>query len=305
MTAPTFTFDGVLFFPVTPFAADGSVDPGLLTEHVAARMEHEPGAVFAACGTGEFHSLSIDEVGVATQAAVVGASGARPVFTGAGGPLAHAVSCAKIAEDAGAEGLLVLPPYLVSAPVEGLLAYVETIVEATDLPVIVYHRANAQFTPAAAVRLAADPRVVGFKDGVGSMDLTQRIVLAVHASGRTDWLFFNGLLTAELTQAAFRAIGVPLYSSAVFAMAPAISNAFYAAYVNHDEARRIELLTEFYEPLVELRDRVGGYAVSLIKAGVRHAGLPVGSVRAPLVDPNPTDLADLERLLAHGHSLVP
>lgn len=304
MTAATFTFDGVLFFPVTPFAADGSVEAGLLTEHVSARMEHKPGAVFAACGTGEFHSLSVDEVGVATQAAVAGAAGVRPVFTGAGGPLAHAVSCAKVAKDAGTEGLLVLPPYLVSAPVEGLLAYVETIVEATDLPVIVYHRANAQFTPAAAVRLAADPRVVGFKDGVGSMDLTQRIVLAVHASGRTDWLFFNGLLTAELTQAAFRAIGVPLYSSAVFAMAPTIANAFYTAYINHHEARRIELLTEFYEPLVELRDRVGGYAVSLIKAGVRHAGLPVGSVRAPLVDPNPTDLADLERLLAHGHALV-
>jgi 5-dehydro-4-deoxyglucarate dehydratase len=146
--------------------------------------------------------------------------------------------------------------------------------------------------------------VIGFKDGVGDIGTTQLVVLAVRDTGREDFLFFNGLLTAEVTQAAYRAIGVPLYSSAVFAMAPEIANGFYAAYTDGDEARREELLREFYRPLVALRDQVPGYAVSLIKAGVRLGGLPVGGVRAPLVDPTPEHERALAELLARGRELV-
>jgi 5-dehydro-4-deoxyglucarate dehydratase len=296
--------DGVLFFPITPFNATGEVDAGLLKEHVASRLAHNPGGVFAACGTGEFHALSVAEVGTVISAAVAAAGGRTPVLGGTGGPLGHAIGCAKAAADAGAEGLLVLPPYLVSAPADGLVRYVEAVAGATELPLIVYHRANAQLSPATMTRLVANPKVVGFKDGVGDIGTTQLVVLAVRDAGRDDVQFFNGLLTAELTQAAYRAIGVPLYSSAVFAMAPEIANAFYAAYVDGDDDRREELLRGFYRPLVELRDQVPGYAVSLIKAGVRQGGLPVGGVRAPLVDPTPEHEAALAELLARGRALL-
>lgn len=53
-----------------------------------------------------------------------------------------------------------------------------------------------------------------------------------------------------------------------------------------------------------LRDRVPGYAVSLVKAAARLRGLPLGPVRAPLTDPGPADLADLERILDTGLNLV-
>jgi 5-dehydro-4-deoxyglucarate dehydratase len=296
--------DGVLFFPITPFTARGEVDAGLLKEHIAGRLEHAPGAVFAACGTGEFHALSAGEVGTVVAAAVSAAGGRSPVFGGAGGPLGHAVACAKGAADAGADGLLVLPPYLVNAPADGLVRYVEAIAEASELPLVVYHRANAQLSPTTMTRLAAHPKVIGFKDGVGDIGTTQLVVLAVRDAGREDFLFFNGLLTAEVTQAAFRAIGVRLYSSAVFAMAPEIANGFYAAYVGNDETRREELLREFFRPLVALRDQVPGYAVSLIKAGVRLGGLPAGGVRAPLVDPTPEHERALAVLLVRGRELV-
>ena len=300
-------FDGILFFPVTPFANDGTVDAGLAREHVASRLPHHPGGVFAACGTGEYHSLAAAEVGTVISAAVgaVAESGTTiPVLGGAGGPLGHALEAARAAEDAGAQGLLVLPPYLVNAPLDGLVRYVEAIANATDLELVVYHRANAKFTPAAVARLAADPQIVGFKDGVGDVAVTQEVVLAVEATGRTDFQFFNGLLTAELTQAAYRGIGVPLYSSAAFAMAPAVANAYFQALEAGDEGRRRELLDGFFRPLVALRDAVPGYAVSLIKAGVRLGGLEVGGVRAPLVDPRPEHLRELERILAVGRELA-
>ncbi|QDZ15721.1 5-dehydro-4-deoxyglucarate dehydratase [Humibacter ginsenosidimutans] len=297
-------FDGVLFFPVTAYAADGSVDAALTAEHVASRLPHAPGGVFPACGTGEFHALSASEVGEVVKATVETVNGAVPVVSGAGGPLGHAIECAKRAADAGADALLVLPPYLVAGPVSGTAAYVEALLAASDLPAIVYHRGSAQLNEDAATRLAQNPRVIGFKDGVGDLGVAQQLVRAAAATDRDDLTFFNGLPTAELTQQAYRAIGVPLYSSAAFAMAPRVAKAFYEAYASGDDARRIEILDAFYLPLVRLRDETPGFAVSLVKAGVRLDGLPVGGVRPPLVDPTPRQLDELTRILAIGDELV-
>lgn len=297
-------FDGVLFFPVTPFTADGSVDVELLKEHIGSRLPFGPGGVFPACGTGEFHALSLEEIRTVVTAAVEVVAGAVPVVAGAGGPLGHAIAAAKVAEEAGADALLVLPPYLVSGPTDGVVAYVEAVAAASSLPVIVYHRGTAKFTAAAMTRLTANPKVVGFKDGIGDVGLAQEIVSAINASGRKDFALFNGLLTAELTQGAYRGLGIPLYSSAAFAMAPEIAKAYYDAYVAGDEDRRNALLEGFYAPLVRLRDQTPGFGVSLIKAGLRLAGLPVGSVRPPLVDPTEEQLLELKAILAKGHELA-
>jgi 5-dehydro-4-deoxyglucarate dehydratase len=295
--------DGVLFFPVTPFDSADRVDRGLLAQHVAAGVEAGAAGVFAACGTGEFHALSADESATVVGGAVEAVAGRVPVLAGAGGPLGHARHVARAAADAGAQGLLVMPPYLVGAPQAGLVAYVEAIVEASDLPVIVYHRANAALTEATVERLVADERVAGFKDGVGDVALMQRFVLAARRAGRS-LQFFNGLLTAELSQAAYRAVGVPLYSSAVFAMAPDLATAFYDAYRTADEERQQLVLDRFFVPLVRLRDETPGFAVSLVKAGVRLGGLPVGGVRAPLTDPTPEQTERLAAIIAAGRELL-
>lgn len=297
-------FDGILFFPVTPFDADDRVEEDLLRTHIATTLEHSPGGVFPACGTGEFHALSTDEVARVVRVATETVAGRVPVVAGSGGPLGHATAVAKSAADAGADALLVLPPYLVGGPQAGLVAYVEAVAAASDLPVVIYHRGNAQYTVDSVRRFAGNPKVVGFKDGVGDVGLAQQIVRAVAEEGREDFAFFNGLLTAELTQGAYRGIGIPLYSSAAFAMIPEVANAYYRAYVDGDEERRNALLDGFYSPLVRLRDETPGFGVSLIKTGLRLGGLPVGSVRAPLVDPTPEQEARLAGILKAGRDLL-
>src|ERR1700684_3810425 len=104
---------GVLFFPVTPFTPGGEVDYDALAEHVRRGVAAGPGGVFVACGTGEFHALEVGEYAriVKTPVDVVG--GRVPVFAGTGGPIAHARGFARAAAGNGAQGLLVLPPYLV------------------------------------------------------------------------------------------------------------------------------------------------------------------------------------------------
>ncbi|MGJ6964849.1 5-dehydro-4-deoxyglucarate dehydratase [Streptosporangium sp. G11] len=283
--------DGVLFFPVTPFGPDGELAPGVLADHIRQGLEHRPGGVFAACGTGEFTALSEAEHARVVQVAARAAGGAVPVFAGAGGPIGAALAQARAAREAGADGLLLMPPYLVQGP--GFPDYVRAI--AAELPVIIYQRGPIALEPEAAVALAAIPGVIGLKDGLGDIDRMQRIVLAVREA-RPDFLFFNGLPTAELTQPAYRAIGIGLYSSAVFCFAPEIAG----AYLNGDE----RLITEFYAPLVRLRSKVPGYAVSLVKAGVRLRGLDAGQVRPPLVPVTPEHEAELEALIKSGLALV-
>lgn len=296
--------DGVLFFPVTAFAADGSVDAVLVERHVSAGVDAGPGGVFAVCGTGEFHALGLDEYEVALAAAIAGTAGRRPVVAGAGGALGHAIACARTAERLGAQGLLLMPPYLVSGPQHGLVAYVEAVLAASSLPVVVYHRGSASLTVPTVAALLENPRVAGIKDGVGDIALAQSFVLEARRAGRDDALFFNGLLTAELSQSAYRAIGVPLYSSAVFAMAPDIANAFYRAYRDDDAETQRRLLDGFYAPLVRLRDETPGFAVALIKAGLRLSGLDVGPVRPPLADPDARQTDRLRELLAAGRELI-
>ena len=303
MTAPALVFDGVLFFPVTPFGAAGEVDLDVLAEHVDSRLAYAPGAVFPACGTGEFHALSAREAIDVVRSTAEVVAGRMPVIAGAGGGIGHAIELARGAASAGADGLLLLPPYLVSGTTDGLIAWVEAVAAASDLPVIVYHRGTARYTPDAITRLAENPKVVGFKDGTGDIGLAQEIVLAAAATGRA-LQFFNGLLTAELSQGAYRGIGIPLYSSAAFAMIPELAALHYRAYTDGDEATRMTLLREFYTPLVRLRDETPGFGVSLIKAGLRVRGLDVGSVRPPLVDPTPDQESRLAAILDSGLALA-
>jgi 5-dehydro-4-deoxyglucarate dehydratase len=155
--------------------------------------------------------------------------------------------------------------------------------------------------------VAQFPNVVGFKDGTGDVDRVARIVRAVTdalvPSGK-PFQFFNGLPTAEVSQQAYRAIGVTLYSSATFAFAPELALAFYEALERNDEATTAALLREFFHPLVRLRDTVPGYAVSLIKAGVTMEGIDAGPVRAPLIMPSPEDLAELAQIVAAGRAVI-
>jgi 5-dehydro-4-deoxyglucarate dehydratase len=212
-----------------------------------------------------------------------------------------------MAEGEGADGVLLLPPYLVSGPPAGLVDHVRYVVRDRDVPVIVYHRSPGVFTPETARALLDVPNVVGLKDGFGDVDLMTRIVASVRGSGHEradEFLFLNGLPTAEVSARAYRSIGVLTYSSAVHCFAPDIAHAFHQALARDDSVTTDALLRGFYLPLVALRDETPGFAVSLVKAGARLRGDKVGGVRPPLRDPSPDQLARLEQIIADGHSLL-
>lgn len=294
---------GVLFFPVTPFDDAGEFNEGAFKQHVELGLKHRPGAVFAACGAGELHALSLREHAAIAQASVRAVDGRFPVYLGAGGPLPTAISMCEAAAEAGADGVLLLPPYLVSAPQPGLVTYLMQVAESSPIPVIAYARGNARLTVASALELAGHENVIGLKDGIGDMELVLRMKVAIRKQ-RPSFIFLNGMPTAELSAPAFRGLDIPGYSSGVFCFAPEIAGAFWRALEHGNVSLRDRLLEEFYVPFAGLRDEAPGFAVSLLKAGVTARGLAVGRVRAPLVEPNPDQLRRLMALVDAGLRIV-
>lgn len=295
---------GALFFPVTPFAADGRVDDALLRDHIEDHLAFPVGAVFAACGTGEFHSLSASEVGTVVGTARDVVPSDINVFGAAGGPLGHAIECARIARDAGANGLLIMAPYVANYDLNGHVRYVEQLLDATDLPAIVYHRPEAPFQVEAVKLLLGHPRFVGFKDGMGDRATAEAVLATTREQRGEDFIMVNGLALAERAEQEYSAIGIPRYSSGSFTMLPQVAYAYSQGRAEGNTALCDELLERFYHPMDLLRRQAIGSTVSLAKAAVRLGGFTVGPVRAPIEDLDEQQEAELRRLLDIGLEVI-
>ncbi|WP_375188759.1 5-dehydro-4-deoxyglucarate dehydratase [Sphingobium yanoikuyae] len=285
---------GLLSFPVTHFDAQGAFLEGRYRDHCGWMLEHELTGLFAAGGTGEFFSLTPDEVAKVVAAAVQEANGRIPVIAGCGYGTAIATGIARDAEKAGADGLLLLPPYLMNSTQDGLAEHVEAVCRATGLGVIVYNRDNAIVDDETLARLCdRNPNLIGFKDGVGDIELMTRIF----ARMGDRLTYIGGLPTAETFATPYLTMGVTTYSSAIFNFMPEWALAFYKAVRAGDQAHVMAGLRDFVLPYIALRNRGKGYAVSIVKAGMRIVGRDAGPVRSPLTDLSSQEEAELRVLI--------
>ena len=285
---------GLLSFPVTPFKADLSFNEAQYRENLDWLCRYEVAGLFAAGGTGEFFSLTPAEVEQVVGIAVAETNHRVPVLAGAGYGTAMAREMAMAAERAGADGILLLPPYLMHSEQDGLAAHVEAVCAATRLGVIFYNRDNAILNETTLERLCARcPNLVGYKDGIGDIELMTR----VYARLGDRLTYIGGLPTAETFALPYLEMGVTTYSSAVFNFVPEFATAFYAAVRRQDRQAVYAGLRDFILPLIAIRNRKKGYAVTIIKAGMKLVGRDSGPVRPPLTELTVSELAELETLV--------
>ncbi|MFC9614778.1 5-dehydro-4-deoxyglucarate dehydratase [Streptomyces sp. NPDC056723] len=286
---------GLLSFPVTHFTADElSFDESAYRDSITRLAEYEVGGLFVAGGTGEFFSLTGAEVERVVTAAVQSAPEGTPVLAPAGYGTRTAVEYAQAAERAGADGILLFPPYLTEAGQEGLADHVEAVCRATSLGVIVYSRANAVYTAPTLARIADRcPNLIGYKDGVGDIDTMTRIYTRLGER----LTYIGGLPTAEMFALPYLELGVTTYSSAIFNFLPEFALEFYGAVRERKHDSVIKLLDDFVLPYTEIRNRRPGYAVSIVKAGMTAVGHGAGPVRPPLTDLTQDELAELAALI--------
>jgi 5-dehydro-4-deoxyglucarate dehydratase len=287
--------EGLLSFPVTHFSDDHQFNSKAYREHIAWMLEHKPSGLFAAGGTGEFFSLTLSEFSEVIASAVAETAGRIPVVAGCGYGTAMAREFAKAAEDAGADAILLFPPYLINPEQRGLAAHAEAVCKSTKLGVIVYNRDSAIVDEATLERLCDRcPNLIGFKDGVGDIERMTRIY-----SRLGDRLtYIGGLPTAETFALPYLELGVTTYSSAIFNFLPKFAMDFYAAVRARDRETVFARLRDFVLPYIQIRNRRKGYAVAIVKAGMCAVGRCAGPVRPPLVDLDKNELQELTELIA-------
>ncbi|MDO9433997.1 5-dehydro-4-deoxyglucarate dehydratase [Hydrogenophaga sp.] len=285
---------GLLSFPVTDFDAQGDFNPKGYAERLEWLAPYGASALFAAGGTGEYFSIAGAEYGQIIKTAVDTCRGKVPIIAGAGGPTRNAIAHAQEAERQGAHGVLLLPHYLTEAGQDGLIAHVEQVCKSVKFGVIVYNRNVCKLTPESLAILADRcPNLIGFKDGVGDIETMMSIFLKM--GDRFSYL--GGLPTAEVYAAAYKALGTPVYSSAVFNFIPKTAMDFYEAVRTDDHATQHRLLKSFFMPYLDIRNKYQGYAVSIVKAGAQLVGHGAGPVRAPLTDLKPAEMEALDALI--------
>jgi 5-dehydro-4-deoxyglucarate dehydratase len=287
---------GLLSFPVTHFkASDHSFNEDAYRTNLNWLFSHEAAAMFAAGGTGEFFSLTQAEVDCVVRAAVAETGSKMPVIAPAGGGTAVSIEYCRAAEAAGADGVLLLPPYLTEAAKDGVAAHVEAICKSTKLGVIVYNRANQRLDEIELERLAEScPNLVGYKDGLGDIELMTRI----YSRLGDRFTYIGGLPTAETFALPYLEMGVTTYSSAIFNFVPQFAVDFYNAVRARDHAKVYAALNTFVLPYIAIRNRKQGYAVSIVKAGMKLVGRDAGPVRTPLTDLTEKEMAELGALIA-------
>lgn len=299
MTSPqelkSIVSEGLLSFPVTDFDVNGDFRADTYAERLEWLAPYGATALFAAGGTGEFFSLTKNDYSNVIRTATETCKGKVPILAGAGGPTRVAIEYAQEAERLGANGILLMPHYLTEASVDGIAAHAEEVCKAVpNIGVIIYNRANSKLNADMLERLAERcPNLIGFKDGVG--DIENMVTIRRRLGERFSYL--GGLPTAEVYAAAYKALGVPVYSSAVFNFMPKTAMDFYRAIASEDHQTVATLIDDFFLPYLKIRNRKAGYAVSIVKAGAKLVGHNAGPVRAPLTDLGESDLAELDALI--------
>lgn len=286
--------DGLLSFPITDFDENGEFNAETYAERIEWFVSHDVSSVFVAGGTGEFFSLSVAEYEQIVNISVKVVAERVPVIASAGRSITEANTFTKIAEKAGVHAILLFPPYLTECPQDGVFEYAKAIIQNTSLPVIYYNRGNGILSAEYIKKLAeACPNLIGLKDGTGNMQDLNDTIKTV--GKRLSYI--GGVPTAEIIAEAYLSIGVNTYSSAAFNFVPELANKFYKALRAGDKATVDEITQKFYIPLVRLRSKKNGYAVSLIKAGAKIIGRSAGNVRPPLTMPTDAEVAELEGII--------
>jgi 4-hydroxy-tetrahydrodipicolinate synthase len=173
-------FGSVVTAMVTPFREDSSLDLDNAQELAVWLLDHGTDTVLVAGSTGEGPTLTEEEKGELFRAVVQAARGKGQVVCGTGTyATAESIELTRVAEQAGADGVLAVAPYYNKPPQRGLIAHFTAIAESTELPVILYNipgRTAIRIEHETLLRLAEVSNIVAVKDSTGDLDGMSKLI---------------------------------------------------------------------------------------------------------------------------------
>jgi 5-dehydro-4-deoxyglucarate dehydratase len=284
---------GVMPFVPTPFRPeDQEVDLDGLRANIEFLLQHGVG-ILGMCGfAGEFSALTFDEHAQIIRVAVEAARGRAVVVAGVGHSTKTAIQYAQQAQAAGADCVMLLPPYVADPPAEGMYQHLKAIAQSVKLGVMLHSLpGGAILEPETVARLAELPNVVAYKDELRDIRVFHDIRARV--GERLVYVSANG----ERMLRYYFLDGIGVLATAMGNFDPDLIQAVYDGAVAADLPKLNELLTQRVTPWYRLRERDRGYLIAVTKATMEMLGLCGGVPRWPLCPILPRDHEALSELL--------
>jgi 4-hydroxy-tetrahydrodipicolinate synthase len=287
-------FGRLLTAMVTPMTSDGAVDyegAAKLAEYLVTQMRSD-GLVVSGT-TGESPTTSDAEKARLIRTVKEAVGGRAVVVAGVGTyNTAHSCELAKEAEQAGADGLLVVTPYYNKPPQSGLIAHFTAVADATGLPNLLYDipgRTGIPIRTETLIQLAQHERIVGVKDAKGDFGAASAVMIA------TDLVFYSGDDIVNLPWLSLGAVG---FVSVVAHVVGDRLHEMIDAYLAGDVVTALQHHRELLPVYTGIMTRTQG--VIATKAALTLLGLPGGTVRPPLVDATPAEVEQFRTDLVAG-----
>jgi 4-hydroxy-tetrahydrodipicolinate synthase len=269
------SLQGISGIHITPYTQDGDLNEPLLQQIVHRIAEAGIHNVVSGGNTGEFFSLTFDEV-VRLQAIALEAMGMNAVRTAAvGRSLSEALATGRQAIAAGAEALMIHHPVDPFAAPSAQIAYFLSIAEAATVPVMAYLRSDT-LPVADLVRIANHPNVAGVKFATQNLML---LAECIRETIGTPAVWVCGL--AEGWAPAFYAMGARGFTSGLINVDPSRSLNIWSALEEgrYSDARVLISPIAAFEALRTRHNN--GANVTVVKEALMLEGLDVGPVRLP------------------------
>ncbi|SPT52613.1 Dihydrodipicolinate synthase [Actinomyces bovis] len=288
---PSRSFGSVGVAMVTPFKPTGEIDVEAAQALAVSLVEDGADMILLAGTTGEAPTTHLPEKQTLLREVKDALAGRAFLMAGAGSnDTAHAVRIGVGSQEAGAEGLLINAPYYNRPSQEGVYQHIMAIVEATDLPVMIYDipgRTGVKIEDATLDRLAAHERVLAVKDATG--DVEQGFE-RMERTGLEYYSGDDGLNFAWLTHGASGVVSV-------VAHADAHSWREMIQEVDAGDLVGARAVAQRMRPLVRAIMGGGQGAVMAKEALLLQGRLPSATLRLPLVRASEAEVAALRETL--------
>jgi 4-hydroxy-tetrahydrodipicolinate synthase len=269
-------FSGSIVALVTPMQADGTVDNGALDRLVDFHVSNGTRGIVAVGTTGESPTLSVEEhIGVVKRV-VERAAKRIPVIAGTGANSTHeAIELTRLAKTAGADACLSVTPYYNKPTQEGLYQHYKAILQAVQLPMILYNvpgRTGCDLKPETVARLAELPGVVGLKE---APSLERNRELLSRVGGRIALLSGDDDLACESVLAGYQGV-VSVTANVAPRQVAAVIEAALAG--KRDEARKLDAkMQQLHKAMFVESNPIP------VKWAAARMGLIADGIRLPLV----------------------
>jgi len=287
-------FQGVYAVLCTPFTQDDKIDEMALRKHLRFLLdEGKVHGIIPTGSTGEFAALTEEERSSVAEITIDEVKGKVPVVVGtASVSTSKTIEYSQIAQNAGADGVMVVPPYYCHPNDKEIFSHYKALSENIDIPIVLYNNpstSGVDMQPSLVARLAELDGISYIKESSGDMTRVSQIM---RLCGDKISIFCGcDTLVLEMF-----AMGVTGWIAAASNMLPQLCvELFELAAIQKDMDKAKQLYFRFL-PLLTMFESTGQY-VQLTKAGMDILGRPIGIPRLPLQPPTKQARQELNEIL--------